>query len=579
MARPRRKAATERDARRRAATIRAAASGSNGDAAAANRRRSAPASARPPQPAIDRGFDTRPPTPAEYQQLYDFAPVMWLVLDAAAVILDINPAGAGALDAKPHFVRGTPLLMWVDSESRADVLEHVRRCRLRNGPVETALLLRARQGAMTVRLYSRRMLFRGREVFPSVAIDITEQESLERARRTAEARRDRAEEERRLARAAEAAKDRLIATVSHELRNPLSPALIAASTLTAWPALPEKAREMAATIKRNIQLEARLIDDLLDAARATRGQLDLRMQRVDVHQIIAHAIETGSEAARDKQVTIVTQLDADPHHIQGDEARLEQVFWNLINNAIKFSHPGDQIVVRTICNDVGMLVASVRDFGAGMDASTLQALFSPFEKPRVPAGGRAGLGLGLTIARSIVEHHGGQIWASSEGPGSGAMFEVELAACEAPAHVVAAGPDGMGSSTDQAAVANGRVLIVEDHEDTRDMLATCLSQEGYDVSVATSLAEGLAALELPWDAVLSDIGLADGSGLEIARRARDGGRRPARLVALSGYGSISDIAASKAAGFDSHLVKPVDLSQLLRLLGAADVEPPTRPQR
>ncbi len=521
-----------------------------------------------PAPRRSVAAAPREATGFEYRRLFDLAPVIWMVVDGNGIILDINTGGGEALQAKPRFIVGTPLRMWLSAASRPLHLEHFRRCRESDGVVETTLTLKdttAGPGAI-VRFCSRRSRHDGQVVFPSVAIDISEQEHIDRQRVAAERQRDLAEQERLSARAAEKAKDRLIATVSHELRNPLSPALMAASNLANWPGLPDRARHMAAIIKRNIQLEARLIDDLLDVARATRGQMDLRLECVDVHDPLRRAIQSCAEAARAKQVTISTDLRADPRHVRADEARLQQVFWNLLHNAIKFSPAEGQVTVRTSTSRESMVVVSVRDFGSGIDAATLRKLFSPFDHPRGGTDSRAGLGLGLSIARSIVELHGGQIWASSEGPGRGSTFEVDLPVARslpgdvpvsAPAVPV---PPAVGSP------ARGRALVVEDHEDAASVLALCLSQEGYDVTVVSTLAEGLAALRAHFDVVVSDVGLGDGSGLDIARSAVTSPAPPAHLIALSGYGAQHDIQASRDAGFDHHLVKPIDPARLLQLL-------------
>jgi PAS domain S-box-containing protein len=508
----------------------------------------------------------------EYRQLFDSAPVFWMVLDGNGVILDINAAACAALAARRDFVVGMPLLIWTHTGSRAGAIEHFRRCRASDEPVESELQLQPRgnQAApLLVRLNSRRVDLRGQALFATIATDISEKQGLDMALLAAERQRDLAEEERRAARAAEAAKDRLIATVSHELRNPLSPALIAASAMMQIRELPKLARDMSAVIKRNIELEARLIDDLLDVARATRGQLDLRLQDADVHEVILRALESCGEAAHSKGVTIDVNLTAEHHHARADEARLQQVFWNLLHNAIKFSPEGARVAVRTTSSECSVLTVSVRDFGPGMDEATLQKLFSPFEQPRAPSAGRAGLGLGLTIARNIVELHHGRIWARSDG--SGSVFEVELATIQPPADSDAPMP----WSRLDATTAGGRVLIVEDNADTGMLLSRFLTTHGYEVTLARSLAEGLTALERRWDAVLSDIGLGDGSGLEIARRTRRLDQQPEHLVALSGYGTDSDRAASREAGFDTHLVKPVDLEELLALLdSSSDASPP-----
>jgi PAS domain S-box-containing protein len=504
------------------------------------------------------------PVAEAYGELYEFAPIIWMVLDASGIIRDVNPAGMQALQIERAFIVGTPLRIWVDPDDRTIQLDHMRRCRATDELVETRMRLRSRGGdVLTIRLYSISSRVDGTLVFPSVAIDISDQEVLEQARRTAERQRDMAEHERRAARAAEAAKDRLIATVSHELRNPLTPALLAASALASLPGVSDQVRQMAAVIKRNIQLEARLIDDLLDVARATRGQLELRLQVHDVHGILRQAVDAVAGAARAKAITITEDFQPGPHHVRADDVRMQQVFWNLLNNAVKFSEPGGQVLVHTNASPDDVLLVTVRDFGAGIDRATLDRLFTPFEQPRVPVGGVAGLGLGLSIARNIVDLHGGQIWAASEGPGMGSTFEVQLplVKCEA---VEAA---KLTESTPRPkSRAKGDVLIVEDHPDSAAMLQACLSQQGYAVTVVATLAQGLTELKKHWDIVLSDVGLGDGTGLDIARFAAASRRPPVHLIALSGYGTTSDIQASHDAGFDHHLVKPVDPAQLLKLL-------------
>jgi PAS domain S-box-containing protein len=501
--------------------------------------------------------------------LYDLTPVPWMLLDASAVIVDVNSAAQTAFGGGRSSIIGRPLSMWAEGAARDALLEHMRRVRGSHAPVETELPLKFRGApAALIRLHSRSAVVQQRIVFPTVAIDCTERARLERALQLAERQRELAEDERRTARTAEAAKDRLIATVSHELRNPLSPALLASRMLAEWPGLSGDAREMAAVIHRNIQLEARLIDDLLDLARATRGQIDLRLEDVDVHCTLQHAIDACAPAALARAITIVFDPRAERHRGRADPARLEQVFWNLITNAIKFSHRGGQVVVRTASDIAGVLTVTVRDFGIGMDESTRSRLFSPFEQPQAPSGGRAGLGLGLTIARNLVDLHSGHLWAASDGPGTGSTFEVELPVIDVATPVSPAvhhDPQPVTLDT----VSGGRVLIVEDHQDTGTMLSTCLTHRGYHVTLAQTLAAGVAALQTPWDVVISDIGLTDGSGLDLARHITASGRRPGHLIAVSGYGTERDIEASREAGFDEHLVKPIDLAQLVGLLERA----------
>jgi len=276
-------------------------------------------------------------------------------------------------------------------------------------------------------------------------------------------------------------------------------------------------------------------------------------------------------SAAAKNVAITAHQIANSHFVSADRARLRQVFWNLLNNAVKFTDNGGNILVRSANVSDTTVTVSIRDSGVGMDSAVLETLFTPFD--RRPADhdpdSRMGLGLGLAICKGIVGAHGGQLWATSEGPGHGSTFGVELATSEAPPaneESPAEPASGVGDS-DQS--PGFRVLIIEDDPDSGEMLALFLRHHGYEVVVALSLHAGLARLDENWDVVLSDIGLPDGSGLEIARRARELPNPPQRLIAFTGYGSEVDIGASREAGFDEHIVKPIDLKLLLTVVTGA----------
>jgi PAS domain S-box-containing protein len=503
-------------------------------------------------------------------RLYDFAPALHVLLDTSGIIVDINQTGCQLLGLPRERLRGYPLRMWIEDDGRRDFLDHLRRCRAETDVVESEMALRAADGGnVRARFYSKRCVYRRREVFATVIVDLTEYTLLDRWRERAEDQRDRAEHEREMARAGEAAKDRLIATVSHELRNPLSPALVAAEVLTTWTGLPERVRHLASVIKRNIEHEARLIDDLLDLAKGTQGKLHLQLRPLDVHQVLVDAVNASTPAAESRSVTIGLDLEAAGHVSQADEGRLRQVFSNVLNNAIKFSNPGGAIVVRTTNDTEEILRVTIHDQGAGIDPQTLEQLFGPFEQQPSADRQRSGLGLGLTISRHIIEAHRGRIWASSPGLGQGATFEIELAVSSAkPADLLPASPGTSGPSEGRS---RGKVLIVEDHADSGTLMSMFLSQRGYDVTLAQTLADGLRQLDRGWDVVIADIGLIDGSGLEVARQTRSLLHRPSRLIAVSGYGSGADIAASHQAGFHEHLVKPVDLQKLLSALTGVGV--------
>ena len=362
------------------------------------------------------------------------------------------------------------------------------------------------------------------------------------------------------AEAASRAKGEFLATLSHELRTPLTPVLLTVSLIESHPDLPDDVREDVATIRRNVELESQLISDLLDLTRIERGKLQLEFQDVDLHLILRSAIDI---CQREASAKLTAELGAARHTVRGDSTRLQQVFWNLINNAIKFTPPHGTITVRTVNPEGGGLVrVEVIDTGAGIDASMMPKLFSAFEQGEVRAARQqAGLGLGLAISRKLTEAHGGTIGARSDGRGRGATFTVELPV-RVPQFVRAVPP------TERPLVLRGapppqplNVLLVEDHEPTLRVLEKLLRQIGHRVTGTTTVTTALAAAaQDAFDLIISDLGLPDGSGLDVMRRLRHD--FAGRAIALTGYGMDADVAASRAAGFALHLTKPVDLAQL-----------------
>ena len=360
--------------------------------------------------------------------LYDFAPVMFFLMDTAGLIVSANHACLSTLSLSRSRLLNAPLRSFVVEADRPLLFAHLRQSRESPRVIETDLLLRSRRGdTIPVRLYTQRVFHDGGLTFPTVAVDLSERLILERAREAAERQRDESDERRRQAMASDAAKDELIAVVSHELRNPLNPALLAADQLASSRELPDSARYLAGIIKRNIELEARLVDDLLDVARIARGQLELRLAATDVHESLAEAVANATRAALDRSIALTMDLAAPNHHALADAARLRQVFWNVLNNAVKFTDAGGAIAVRTR-GVADCIVVSVSDNGVGMDETTLAGLFTPFAS----RGQRRGLGLGLSIASSIVQAFGGRILGRSDGPGRGSEFQIELAALTFP---------------------------------------------------------------------------------------------------------------------------------------------------
>lgn len=364
------------------------------------------------------------------------------------------------------------------------------------------------------------------------------------------------------------AKDDFLAALSHELRTPLNPVLLLATAATNDTGLPADIRQDFEVIARNIGLEARLIDDLLDLTRITRGKLSLDLQPVNAHDVLRDAIATAQPEIDDKRLLLETDFRARRSRLNADPVRLQQVFWNVLKNAAKFTSRGGRIRVVTEDDETGNEIRIiVTDTGVGMTAEELARVFDAFaqgDHARRDSGHHfGGLGLGLAISRMLMELHGGRITANSPGRDLGSSFIVQLKASAAPAPsrgitTVVAVP---GKNSLAAVPANRRVLLVEDHEPTRTTLEQLMKRCGYVVRTAGSLREArsLAAVE-NFDLLLSDLGLPDGNGCELMEEMRAGGH--VKGIALSGYGMDLDVAQSRQAGFGTHLVKPVDVQTL-----------------
>src|SRR5437868_2123135 len=370
------------------------------------------------------------------------------------------------------------------------------------------------------------------------------------------------EAEKIAAQKASKAKDDFLAALSHELRTPLTPALAAATYLQDnAEKLPPEFTEDIEIIKRNVQLQARLIDDLLDLTRIARGKLHLEFEDCDAHTIIQNALETASSAIAAKQLKVSTTLDAKRHHILADCIRLQQVFWNLINNAVKFTAQGGQITIRTFDDKAARFHFEIADTGIGIEPQRLASLFRPFEQAD-PSVSRqfGGLGLGLAISKRLVDLHHGRIEADSRGRSFGATFKVMLDSMPKGAEVVGANR-GLGGKTSKPL----RILLVEDHRDTRRTLSRLLTHFGHNVVTADNVEGAMSIMGLNnIDAVLCDIGLPDGSGYEVAAQAQANGK--IKAIALTGFGTEQDVQRSKEAGFDFHLVKPINFQELQTIL-------------
>jgi PAS domain S-box-containing protein len=469
--------------------------------------------------------------------------------------------GASRADGGPNGAPREPLLVrdfdgsrWLPTATSDEARQAIRAMkpysllvvplRGRGEPLGTLTLLRCCRRA-----------FEEHDVFISTEFGRRSAMAIESARLYAEARRARA-----VAEEASLAKDQFLAVLGHELRNPLAPIVTALQFMRirgndAF----ERERSI---IERQVDHLTRLVDDLLDVSRITRGKLEIRRQPVEIRSVVAAAVETVEPMLERRRHRLSVQVPDEPVRVFGDAERLTQLFGNLLSNATKFTPSDGAIrIVATVVEDT--VRVSVQDTGVGIAADLLPHVFETFVQGVRKASVRAGLGLGLTIARSLAELHGGRVTGASEGVGKGSEFVVEL-----PQFVARStgrtvnGELGLPSATTRSV----RVLVVDDNLDAAEMLADALGTLGHEVSVAEDGPTALASAgRAPPEVALLDVGLPVMDGYEVARRIRAlPGCAGTRFIALTGYGQESDQERSRKAGFELHLVKPVDLDAVTR---------------
>lgn len=397
------------------------------------------------------------------------------------------------------------------------------------------------------------------DYFSTIARDIT----------AAKATKDALEKQSAAAEAASAAKDRFLAMLSHELRTPLTPILMAVNSMERQLEVHPAVEEQLEMIRRNVELEARLIDDLLDLTRIGEGKLSLDLRPVDLHGSIMEVHHGYRRSIAARRLLVMLQLEADIEMVVADSVRLHQILWNLLGNAIKFTPEGGAITIKTSNPDNGHAAVTVTDNGIGIDPAMLARIFEPFEQGEPSVLRRfGGMGLGLAISRGMAEAQSGSLTVSSDGVGKGASFQLVLEVAPiAPAPRIereAEVPAPLGGRM--------RILVVEDHDDTRRALSRLLIRQGYEVVESRDCARARAALQSQkFDVIVSDIGLPDGTGVDLMGEIRDGNTKG---IALSGFGADSDIRRSLDAGFAHHLVKPVDFAEIQSLL--REMTPPEK---
>jgi signal transduction histidine kinase/ActR/RegA family two-component response regulator len=362
-----------------------------------------------------------------------------------------------------------------------------------------------------------------------------------------------------------------LAMLAHELRNPLSPIGMAASLLDRTPNATPQLHKLSRVIGRQVDHMAKLLDDLLDAARISSGKITLSTQPLVLADVLQQAVETMQPCIQERHQSLQTELPPESVVVEGDQVRLTQVFTNLLANASKYTRDGGMLhlAARATPDDV---TVTIEDNGNGIAPEIIPFIFDLFTQgPRSLARSEGGLGVGLNVVRNLVTMHAGAVSADSRGPGQGSCFTVRLPRSDR---------RSVDRGTAQVAITGGnkRVLVVEDNPDTCATLAACLRDEGHEVVTALDGRSGLAAaLERPYDVIVCDVGLPGLDGLGLIRAVRaavnpgPGGSRPL-AIAMTGYGQPEDVARGMEAGFDQYLVKPVGLETLLSLIGASQAQ-------
>jgi signal transduction histidine kinase/ActR/RegA family two-component response regulator len=486
--------------------------------------------------------------------------------DLAGVCAELD-AGAAAIVLTEEAVvqdRSDPLAVWLERQPRWSDL-----------PV----LILARPGADSEAV-ARAMDLLGNvtvlERPTRVAALVSAVRSALRARqRQYQIREHLAERERTEAalRADDRRKDEFLAILAHELRNPLAPIRSSLQFLRLAESGDPGVARMGSMLERQLNHLVRLVDDLLEVSRITRGKIELRREPIEVAALARTAIEISRPLIEAAGHRLSTALPAESLTVDADPVRLAQVLANLLNNAAKYTDPGGEI--RFAVDRRGAQVAiSVRDTGTGISADMLSRIFDPFtQADQTAERAQGGLGIGLTLAKRLVEMHGGDLEAHSEGLGKGSEFVVRLPLSAKPQ------PRAPQPRPHTAPALRGRrLLVVDDNRDAADSLGLLLAQLGAEVHVAYGGAQALTEVESYRPAVvLLDLGMPEVDGYEVARRIRErsGGHEPA-LIALSGWGKDEDMRRTRAAGFDHHLLKPVDFDALKGVLASVAGEPDDR---
>ncbi len=489
--------------------------------------------------------------------------------DLNGIIKSCNQGAARLFGYEIHELIGQPVLMLIPQDHQDEETQILQRIRAGQHIEHFETVRRRKDGSLieVSLVISPVKDATGKIIGASnIARDITERRHSEQKLAESFEREKLAREQ---AETASRAKDDFLASLSHELRTPLNPILLIASDSSENPDLSPEIKAQFETIRKNIELEARLIDDLLDLTRITHGKLSLNPRVVDVKVILEDTINNVQSDLNAKSISLKFDFKSSHRYVYGDDVRLQQVFWNVLKNAVKFTPPSGNITLSV--NEAGNdLQISVTDTGIGMTPAEIKRIFEAFaqgEHVKSDAHRFGGLGLGLAIARKLVELHHGKIAATSEGTNQGSTFTIQLPAVEPQKAAMLLSAPARGQDSLQATEAAVCILLVEDHEPTRAALSHLLLRRGYKVVTTRNNQEARKACAAEKiDLVISDIGLPDGSGnaLMAFLRATYG----LKGIALTGYGMEEDIEKCLASGFVTHLIKPVNIRALENALAS-----------
>jgi PAS domain S-box-containing protein len=474
------------------------------------------------------------------ERIGDLVPFGFWLADGAGALTYVSDSFLEMTGSTLEACAGQGWLQLVHPQDRSRTLARWQACLREEAQFSHEHRVRGRDGAyFTIR--SRAVPLREKNgelrAWAGVNLDVTDRKRFVAELRAA---KDQAEEASR-------AKDELVAAVSHELRNPLTPVLAAAHMLEKDAQLSSEAQACVRMIRANTELEARLIDDLVDLTRLLRGKLDMTIEPTDVHLVLSNVLEMCRAQAVDKGVTLSMELRAPYARIRGDGARLQQAFWNLLRNGIHATPRGGSIHVTTE-SDLGELVVRIRDSGVGIEPERLAGLFAG---PANPSAGAHGFGLAL--AKAVVDMHEGRIAAKSDGRHKGATFEVRLFTMD---HDMPSAPRSVPPPERKV-----RILFVDDHRDTCSLMTSMLTRRGYEVLTAEDVKGALRiAAEYEFDLLVSDLGLPDASGLELMQELKK--RGPVLGIAITGFGRDEDVKLCREVGFAEHMTKPINIPKL-----------------